>query len=244
MGNGGRKSYWISSESLWKANKTKVSKMKNLNLKEIAEWLSVKQKDEMLSMLMKDKEERGGLKEELIWFKEPLLSYLQKNYVKVKRNVEMMWYKWDKVCINLPAAWEFKWYKFECFISRNRLNEEDFRNNGELIDKSYSMNDIVELLKALNEYMHAYWIDTDDKAVDFENGLLNLRKHDTWRCLKKILWWFNKRCWLKDTYTHKDWEICYIQFDGDDIWDSHERLFDEYTDWISGYLLLNCQVNK
>lgn len=55
MGNSGRKSYWMASESLWKTNKTKVSKMKNLNLKEIAEWLSVKQKDEILRMLMKDK---------------------------------------------------------------------------------------------------------------------------------------------------------------------------------------------
>jgi hypothetical protein len=155
MRDTGWKSDWILSESLWKTKKNRVSKMNNVDLNEITEWLSAKQKDEMLKILMKDKEERGGLKEELVWFKEPLLSYLQKNYVKEEKNVEMMWYKWEKIYIDLPAAWKFKWYKFECFISKDRLYEEDFKKNEDLIDNSYSMGDIVKLLKALNEYMCA-----------------------------------------------------------------------------------------
>lgn len=137
---------------------------------------------------------------ELYWDKEKILKNLKENYVKVEENVEMMWYKWKNVHINLPAVWEFKWFKFDYFVSNKIIYKKIFESNLELEKKSYSMKEIWGLLKAMNRYMKKMGVETDGD-MDYENDLKfwGTRKFrcDAWDCFKKITW-IDFWLWLKD----------------------------------------------
>ena len=162
-------------------------------LQSILEWLSDSQKDEMFKLLVKDKEKRWELKEELVWFEEGVLNDLKKNHIKIEENAEMMWYKWRKIHIDLPAAWDFKWFKFDCFVSDNDIYNETFEEDPKLIDRSYTTEDISDLVKAFNRYMHAYWLDMRGKyADDFKKTFWY-----TGCCLKELAW-FHEWYHLKD----------------------------------------------
>ena len=137
---------------------------------------------------------------ELYWDKEKILKNLKENCVKVEENVEMMWYEWEKVHINLPAVWHFEWFKFEYFVSDEYVYKIDFESNSELEEKSYSMKEVWELLKAMNGYMQAMGVETDGD-MDYENNLKYWETHNNsrkaWDYLKQIAW-LNERYWLSD----------------------------------------------
>ena len=139
--------------------------------------------------------------ESLRWKKDEILNALRTNekYVK-KERAEVMWHEWEKVHINLPEVWKFKWFKFEYFVSDGEVTRKDFEANPELRKRSYSMKDVWELLKAMNEFMAALGCETD-WDMNYEN---ELKYWETvtygcyaWDCLKDITW-LNSLYWLSD----------------------------------------------
>ena len=181
-------------------------------LKLFLEWLSVEQKNELLKILMKEKEERWEIKEELIWFEAGVLNDIRKNYVTIDEDVEMMWYKWRRVHIDLPKVWNVNWFKFDCFILDMECPAEHLDEVPELIDKSYSREEITGLLRALNMYMHAYWVKMWGKyryVSDFENCFWYAG-----HCLKEILNFTQDDYYVKDV----DEEGHHIQWSVSDGW--------------------------
>ena len=140
--------------------------------------------------------------EDLKWDKDGILNALKENpkYIKIEENAEVMWYNWKKVHINLPKVWKFEWYKFDYFVSDFSLTKKNFEKNHELEKKSYSMNDVSNLLKAMNEFMAALECKTDwDMKYESE---LRYWERDTWRCYAweylKAITWLNSWYWLSD----------------------------------------------
>lgn len=169
--------------------------------------LSGKERDKLLKMFQQDKETRYNNSipsklpqdkiEKLKGKKKLILEDLKKNYVKIEENVGIYWYGWKKVHIELPAVWNFKWFKFWYFIS-------DFREEGanilvfndEIKNKLFSSKEIWKLLQAMNCYMAELWVRTDWN-MDYENDLRLFRTHSNlyeekkckvWDCLKEITW--------------------------------------------------------
>ena len=135
-------------------------------------WLSVWQKNELLKVLIKEKEERWEIKEELIWFEAGVLNDIRKNHMTIDEDAEMLWHKWRKVHIDLPKVGDVKWFKFDCFFLDKYCDDDYLDKVPELIDNSYSSEEISDLLRALNRYMQAYWVKMWGKyryVLDFEN---------------------------------------------------------------------------
>ena len=166
-------------------------------LKLIYEWLTDEQKDRLIEILIQDNNERANKKYNNT---EAAIKDLKAKNVKIEENTEMMGYKWKKVHINLPAVWNFKWFKFECFVSDEAVTKSAFESNPELEKKSYSMSDISKLLEAINKYMTELWIKNDGK-MDYENKLKHSEfskfRCNAWDCLKSITW-LHSRYWLSD----------------------------------------------
>ena len=173
----------------------------NENSKLWFEWLSGENEIEILTTLQQDKDYE--VKENLIWNTDAILEDLKKNCVTVEpKDTEMMWYKWKKVHINLPAVWNFEWFKFDYFVSNEAVKKDNFENKQELEKESYSMENIAELLQAINKYMTELQ-GTNEEEMDYENEL-KYRKTGryfcfTWEYLKAISW-LNKSYWLNDKY--------------------------------------------
>lgn len=147
----------------------------------------------------KAKDEVKDTKEELYWDKDKIIKNLKKK-VEVEEDVDYMWYKWKKVRINLPAVWNFEWFKFEYFVSNATVYKEDFESNPELKNKSYSVKDVWKLLRTINKYMNAMGVVTD-WDMDYKNDLKEWKtkkcRCNAWNCLKDIAW-LDNRYWLKD----------------------------------------------
>ncbi len=140
--------------------------------------------------------------ESLRWDRDGILNALRENekYVKIEENVKVMWYKWKKVYINLPKVWNFEWFKFDYFVSDDDVTKKHFEKKPKLKKKSYSMNDVSNLLKAMNTFMAALGCETDWN-MKYENELKywenNTDRCDAWDCLKTITW-LNSWYWLSD----------------------------------------------
>lgn len=180
-------------------------------LKSRLKWLTPEQRDELLEILKQDKQEREKSNSARLYretkfkdledYEREILEDLKKNHVKVEKNKEILWYKWNIVHIDLPAVWDFKWFKFEYFISNKDIRKESFEKNPEFEKKSCSMEEIWALLKAFNEYMEECGIDTDG-FTDYEHRLkyrkTNRSKCVVWDFLRLIMVgvdWYN---WLKE----------------------------------------------
>ncbi len=146
-------------------------------------------------------------KEELYWDKEKILKNLKQKVV-VDKNTNYMWYTWKKVHITLPEVeWKFDWFKFEYFISNKTVYKKDFESNPELENKSYSPEEVWNLLKAMNKYMQAMGVETD-WDMDYEKDLKYRKVYntwcDSWDCLKDIAW-LDYLLWLKQK--NVNWKI-------------------------------------
>ena len=176
--------------------------------KQISKWNQIRQ--EVNNKVAGDlSKERVLPKESLFWNREAILGDLKDNYVKVEDGVEMMWYKWKKVYINLPAVWNFEWFKFDCFVwvgsETKSFLEKDHQD---VIDNSYSIKDISNLLRAMNRYMKEYGVETDwdadyETALRLGNGWNCETNCKAWDCLKYLFPWhkspyYEDRYWLKD----------------------------------------------
>ena len=148
-------------------------------------------------------------KDDLHGNKEAILKDLKENHVKIEENQEMLWYGWKKVYIELPAVWNFKWFKFEYFVSNDYITKADFEKNTDFENKSYSAKDVSDLLTAMNQYMKEMWVNTDGDNADYSaNGsLIGYSwgfKCEAWNCLKNITW-------LNDYYWFRDKDVAWKQ---------------------------------
>lgn len=172
-------------------------------------WLSDQKKDELFEMLKQDKENREKSKDIKL---NKIINDIKENHVKIEDWVKMLWCTWKKIYIDLPATWNFKWYKFEFFVSNENRKENDL--NEELVGNSFSMDEITKLIKELNLYLYENWIELDewnnfDKQMRFRENEHIIKKdwikiwnyenmsNKTWDVLKKITW-LNWMYWLKD----------------------------------------------
>ena len=149
---------------------------------------------------VEDEEKSSDWKESLRWDTDAILRDLKENHVKIEENAKMMWYKWRKVHIELPAVWNFEWFKFNYFVSNDYVTKWNFEKKSELEEKSYSMSDVSKLLQAMNKYMIELG-GKNDGDMDYENKLkfweTETYRCEAWDCLKAITWldvWY----WMKD----------------------------------------------
>ena len=115
-------------------------------------------------------------KEDISVHKEEIIKYL-KRLVEVESDVYIMWHKWKKVSIELPAVGEFKWYKTTIFTWNNVIFWETYKNwikqNKELVEKMYCKQDVCNLLEKLKECikeLHKYIYKSEvniDENIDF-----------------------------------------------------------------------------
>lgn len=173
----------------------------NDDLKSIMEWLSDEKRDELLEMLKQDKKERGvAMRESLHWDKEAILKDLKENHVKIEEDAEspfncFLGRKWRIFHIDLPAVWNFKWFKFDFYVSDWYVKKEDFDQYFEKTSLLYSYWEMWEhngLLRAIAEYMKESWVKLDEweQGVCLKNitGLNN-----RYRCKEKCQFGFDKQ---------------------------------------------------
>ena len=177
-----------------------------------------------------DKKEDNEKIEELWWdTTDAILNDLKENHVRIEENVEMLWYKWKIVHIDLPAVWNFEWFKFDYFVSDTRVTKKLFEKKklfereSKLEKKSYSMKDISQLLQAVNKYMaELKW--NNDGSMDYEQELMYWSKNrkeqcKAWYYLSAITWltsfyWLSDKDidWKKNSHAFWccDWDNCYF----------------------------------
>lgn len=156
-------------------------------------------------------EKKSEISETLFWNKEAILKDLKEHHVKIEENAEMMWFKWKKIRLELPAVWNFEGFKFDCFVSDESIEKKSIekkfflKKESKLEEKSYSMQEIWELLEAINTYMKELWIDSDEN-MDYKNDLQtrekgkfhrDVPKSKAWNYLKSIIG-LDSFYWLKD----------------------------------------------
>lgn len=205
----------VASENIWgEKSQDKVFGKGDVNLIEIANWLWENQKSEMLKLLIRDKENKWGLKEKLFGHRQSILAHLKQNCVEIE-DVEMMWIKWKSICIELPAVWKFKWYKFEFFVSNNIISKRGINNVNMwnmLNDVRFERGEIVDFLLALNEYFNEYWVNLDEeshlkkiKEIPVDNrGWFGSVPSGITSIFNEITWQKNKWYILKDSIPVKE----------------------------------------
>lgn len=116
--------------------------------------------------------------------KHLLLENMKKNYVTVEKNTEVLWVRWTKIHVNLPAVWKFKWFKFDYFVWNEEINYYTFLESSELIKQSFSHEEIEKLGMAVVEYFREFGIDIKIRTFagcsydsDFILELLNFDRH-------------------------------------------------------------------
>ncbi len=180
---------------------------KSEHLQTLLQWLSTEQKDEMFELLQQDKKKREMVEREksiiekrkLNKAKASILKDLKENHVKVEEDVRYMWRLWKKIHIDLPKIGEFKWFNFDFFVTKEKLpvlydREHWKRRDKEAEQKNKQLcseDDIRDLVKALNSYMHECWVDID-KGINLE--MLERPERwewswcETWNCIKELVW--------------------------------------------------------
>lgn len=133
---------------------------------------------------------------ELIWNAEAILNDLKKNHVKEK-NVEEMGYQWKRVYIDFPAVGSFKWFKFDYFVSEDKISKDELKSNPKLKEKLHSFSEIWKLLQAMNSYMKEFGVKTDyfmDYADRLKYYHTDYHNCVAWNYLKDITG-LNSRYW-------------------------------------------------
>jgi len=165
--------------------------------------LSEEKQSELLSTLQKSKK-NNNKQEEVNWdtaIREKILDEIKDIKITIEENTEMMWYKWKKVHIKIPAIKDFEWFNFDYFVSYSTFWSE---LELEVKKNLYSMEEIANLLQATNKYITRIKWNIDDNK-DYEDNtdyetILDTKYRDAWKYLK-IITWLNSSYWLSDTDT-------------------------------------------
>ncbi len=175
---------WYSKEEIKETRERLIS---NLQVKlDNEEWYKQAKKEHKNEI-----KERWPFIETIKWNTEAIIQDLRKTRVKVDKNVEMLWKKWDNIHINIPPIWKFEWLKFDCFISYKKITREEYESDSKYEKASYSTKEIATILHSINKYMiELEWI--NDWNMDYENKLKERQTSSTcyckaWECLKLIL---------------------------------------------------------
>ena len=116
---------------------TQTDKLTNAKKEELADALKQELEEKMLAW-------------DIDAFGEYVMQYCTKNE------------DWE-LQINLPAKWEFKWFKFSWDTWNLMLIfSKDYENDDE--DKELR-NKLGELIYALEDYVKAYWIEIDGPEI-------------------------------------------------------------------------------
>ena len=182
-------------------------------LKMFIDLLSPDQKDQLLEILLQEnKEKKKNYWEpipELVWNFDKVLEFINDKCVK-SQEIYLVW-KWFMYTIELPAVWEFEWFKFKCFKSEWVNNFDGYNKDLNGSSMWYSMEEIWEILQKINEFLMAYWV-WDKDITDFSDLLKSwvrgVNIFWAWKVLGKILvnstttscWTY----WLTDKFPHRD----------------------------------------
>ena len=133
-------------------------------------------------------------------FREYVLKNLIEKHVRVEYGVEKFWYQWKILRIDLPAWWDFWWYKFECFISDKALEESSYGKKYE--NYSYSHDEIKNFNEEIWKYMKSLWIKRywyHDFSDIFYNLVWKYRLFD-----ERSAFWLKDNVWYLDgTHNNK-----------------------------------------
>ena len=118
-----------------------------------------------------------------------------KKHIIVEKDKEFLWYTWTEVHIDLPAVWKFKWFNFNFFLSKSpRINQTQLEEDVELEKKLCSLNEISSVLKAINQYLKEYWVETDwdidyEKRIYVPSEEINPKAYSSkaWMWISKVL---------------------------------------------------------
>jgi len=155
---------------------------------------------EWISNFIKETEENSEVTR-LIWNEEAVIEDLRNNHVRIEKKKEIFGKKWTIIHIELPAIWDFKWYKFDWFISKEKVKTSSVKADSEIEEASYSAKEIDGLLHAIFEYKRQY----------------NANKHDNGRSsrfeLEKIIWIkLPTPIILSDNVDEAEWQWIYIHW--------------------------------
>ena len=192
---------------------------------------------------------RKNLKLNLFWNSSAVLEDMRKNYVDIEENQEMLGKKWDVVHINIPAVWDFKWFKTDFFVSKDRIALKEFESNPEYEKNSCSFQYSKEMLEAIAGYMREYWVENIywfkkenskwsydywvDDYFEFKSYywfLLLYFEKFTW--LRLDVWvsdtclYHDKRCRYKRDFSRREWD--FIEYDCGDF-STDGRLYLNWT---------------
>ena len=152
---------------------------------------------------------RQDVFEKIYWDEDAIMEDLKENFVTIKDATKKIntWEKmedieWKEVHFELPAVWNFKWFKFDYFVSNNTTNAKVLKKNPKLERQLYSMKEIWNLLTALRNYMKECdvlldWHSYINYAEEMKYWKTRDWKNEAWSCLNAILW-LQHAYWLKN----------------------------------------------
>ena len=153
----------------------------------------------------------------LLASRKSILNDLKKNYVKIE-DCDMYWHMWKIVHLELPKIWKsFDWFKSDFFISNDKVRLDMLKFYW-FEDDSFTKDEFVELLDAVNSFLKACCL-KNDWDMDYEKDIDYWRYKNfrckAWNFLKDLLW-LNGFYWLKGNY-YIDWKDRHLRFDCNDF---------------------------
>lgn len=107
-------------------------------------------------------------------FREYIFKNLIEKHIKIEYS-EMLWHQWKRLFIDLPVMWDFKWYKFECFISDKEI--EGLQYDKEYKNASFSFNEFEDFNNKIKEYMKACGV----RRYRYSNEFFHIIKELFWK---------------------------------------------------------------
>ncbi len=173
------------------------------------EKLSKDKKEEVLAALQaqyrKDNNKKMEVPPEVIheiyWDRDKILDYVKNKLFQIReyKSTDPLWFlDWNEVSITLPPIWEFKWLDINCFEWKTWISIQFFRENKNLVERSYSIEEITEILKKINEFFEELWVKNvgDIRVVEDEKSYDRVVCWEGTITLRTI--WLTGGCLLKD----------------------------------------------
>lgn len=114
-----------------------------------------------------------------------ILKDLEANHVKIEPNIDYMWYEWTRIRIDLPAVWNFQWYKFDGFATKEDPDNFFDVNSQEERQKLQSIDDVKDIPDAVMNYME------ESLKMNHWKQFSRLQKNEF-----SILAWLGEIAWL------------------------------------------------
>jgi hypothetical protein len=133
---------------------------------------------------------------ELMWNLKAVIEDLQKNHLKIE---ELKWWpRWKRYYLELPEVWKFKWLKFCCITSNDRVPYHIFNRDG--YNASFSWKKLWKIGKYLCQYLKEYWIKFDGLDLMDEDEFI-----DSMIKLLQAVLWLEWKYWSKDSWYVDYW---------------------------------------